>query len=353
MSSTRGYSHGANGFLPALQFLSPEVASARALASKAMIDDSPAPGLLGRRLVFVLGKGGVGRSTLAAALGLLAARRGARTIVAEVSGRGELAQLFGVGVQPGEVEVAPRLWAIQIATERALDEYLHEHLPLRMLADLVGATRLIGYLAAATPGLRELLNVGKLWELAQPERRVPDVSPYDLVVVDAPASGHSLALLTAPRTFARTAQGGPIARQGGRIDEFLHDRRSTAVVAVARPEDAAVSELLDLNARLLREANLPVDLVVVNAVSDERLDEADASALRRALGRPPELPPAAQAAVERVLAADHESRLERDQIERLAAALPSVPRVELRRSYSGDLDLVELEALAAQLEAEL
>jgi hypothetical protein len=65
------------------------------------------------------------------------------------------------------------------------------------------------------------------------------------------------------------------------------------------------------------------------------------------------LPPAAQAAVERVLAADHESRLERDQIERLAAALPSVPRVELRRSYSGDLDLVELEALAAQLEAEL
>jgi len=318
-----------------------------------MIDDSPAPGLLGRRLVFVVGKGGVGRSTVSAALGLLAARRGARTIVAEVSGRGELAQLFDVGVEPGEVEVSTRLWAIQIDTERALDEYLHEHLPLRMLADLVGATRLIGYLAAATPGLRELLNVGKLWELAQPERRVPDVSPYDLVVVDAPASGHSLALLTAPQAFARTAQGGPIARQGGRIDEFLHDRRSTAVVAVARPEDAAVSELLELNERLLHEAELPLDLIVVNAVSDEGLDQADAAVLRRVLGRPRELPAAAQVAVERALAGDRESRLEREQIERLAAALPTVPRVELRRCYGGELDLVELEGLAEQLAAAL
>jgi anion-transporting ArsA/GET3 family ATPase len=318
-----------------------------------MIDGSPAPGLLGRRLVFVVGKGGVGRSTLAATLGLIAARHGARTIVAEVSGRGELAQLFGVAAEPGEVEVAPRLWAIQIDTERALDEYLHEHLPLRMLADLVGATRLIGYLAAATPGLRELLNVGKLWELAQPERRVPDGSPYDLVVVDAPASGHSLALLTAPRTFARTAQGGPIARQGGRIDAFLHDRRRTAMIAVTRPEEAAVSELLDLNGRLLREAGLPVDLIVVNGVSDERLDDADARALRAVLGRPPELPARARAAVERTLAADLESRIEREQIERLAAGLPGVPRVELLRSYSGEFGLVELEALATQLEAEL
>jgi anion-transporting ArsA/GET3 family ATPase len=318
-----------------------------------MIDGAPQPGLLSRRLVFVVGKGGVGRSTLSAALGLLAARRGARTIVAEVSGRGELAQLFDVAVEQGEVEVAPRLWSIQIDTERALDEYLHEHLPLRMLADLVGATRLIGYLAAATPGLRELLNVGKLWELAQPERRVPDVSPYDLVVVDAPASGHSLALLTAPRAFARTAQGGPIARQGGRIDEFLHDRTSTGVVAVARPEDAAVSELLELKERLLREAELALDLVVVNAVSDELLDEADASALRGALGRGGDLPAAGRVAVERALTGDLEARLEREQIERLAAALPAVPIVELRRCYSGELALVALEALAEQLGAAL
>ncbi|HEX2703320.1 MAG TPA: ArsA-related P-loop ATPase, partial [Solirubrobacteraceae bacterium] len=310
-------------------------------------------GLLSRRLGFVVGKGGVGRSTVSAALGLLAARRGQRTIVAEVSGRGELAQLFGVVAEQGEVEVAPRLWAIQIDTERSLDEYLHEHLPLRMLADLVGATRLIGYLAAATPGLRELLNVGKLWELAQPERRVPDVSPYDLVVVDAPASGHSLALLTAPQAFARTAQGGPIARQGGRINAFLHDPANTGVLAVARPEDAAVSELLELGEQLRRDGGMPLDLVVVNAASDERLDEADANALRRVIGRPGDLPAGARIAVERALTGDLEARLEREQIDRVAAALPAVALVELRRCYDGELGLAALEALAEQLEAVL
>ena len=123
------------------------------------------------------------------------------------------------------------------------------------------------------------------------------------------------------------------------------------MVAIARPEDAAVSELLELNERLLLEAKLPLDLVVVNAVSDERLDEADASALRGVLGRPGELPLGARVAVERALSGDLESRLEREQIERLAAALPAVARVELRRCYGGELGLFELAALATELEA--
>jgi anion-transporting ArsA/GET3 family ATPase len=313
-----------------------------------MTDRSAVP-LLSRRLLFVVGKGGVGRSTTAAALGLLAARRGARTIVAEASARGELAQLFGVDAEQGEVEVAPRLWAIQLDTGRALDEYLHEHLPLRMLADLVGATRLIGYLAAATPGLREMLHVGKLWELAQPQRRVAGTSSYDLVVVDAPASGHSLALLAAPQTFARAAQGGPIARQGARIDDFLHDPACTGLVAVARPDDAAVSELLELHDRMRDEVDLALDLLVVNAVSTEPLDGADAAALHAALVTPGALAAESRVAVVRALAEDREAGLEREQIARLAQALPGTPLVELRRCESGELGVGELEALAEQL----
>jgi anion-transporting ArsA/GET3 family ATPase len=308
---------------------------------------------LDRRLVFVVGKGGVGRSTVAGAVGLLAARRGAQTIVAEVSGRGELLQRFGVADEEGEVEVAPHLWAIQIDTARALDEYLHEHLPLRMLADLVGATRLIGYLAAATPGLREMLNLGKLWELAQTERRVPGTHPYDVVVVDAPASGHSLALLSAAQTFARTAQGGPIARQGGRIDEFLHDREQTAIVAVARPDDAAVTELLELRQRLSDEAGLALDLLVVNAVSREPLDDGQTSSLRAALDQGGLLDAGARLAVQLALREDRESQIEREQIARLTRDLPDIPLVELRRTEHGELASHELEALADQLAAVL
>ncbi len=314
--------------------------------------NNPSTALLSRRLIFVVGKGGVGRSVTAGALALLAARGGARTILAESGGRGELSQRFGVAVGSGEAEIAPGLFAIQIETARALDEYLGEHLPLRMLADIVGATRLIGYLAAATPGLREMLNVGKLWELAQPDRRVPGASPYDVVVVDAPASGHALALLTAPRAFARTAGAGPIARQGSRIDEFLHDATSTAVVAVARAEDSAISELLELRTRLERDAELRLDLVVVNALSGPPLNDQDAQALRDALAGP-SLLAEARAAIELLLSEDRLSRLELAQVARLRNALGDVAIAQLRRTEGDELRVGELETLATELEGAL
>jgi anion-transporting ArsA/GET3 family ATPase len=305
--------------------------------------------LLERKLLFVVGKGGVGRSTVAAALGLLAARRGARTLVAEVSGRGEMAELFATTPQQGEVQVAPGLWAIQIDTGQALSEYLDEHLPLRVLADLVGATRLIGYLAAATPGLREMLSAGKLWELAQPQRRVADAAAYDVVVVDAPASGHAFALLSAPQTFAAMAQGGPISRQGGRIDAFFHDAEATAIVGVARAEDAAVSELIDLQRRLREDLALPLDLVAINTVVQSEFEQSDIAKLRTALSAGA-LADAARGAVESALLEDRESRYEREQIARLAGSLPKAPLVELARADAAELGLAEVEALSRQLE---
>ena len=315
-----------------------------------MTVSSQRPPLLSRRLIYVLGKGGVGRTTVAAALGLLSSRRGARTIVAELSGRGELARLFGHEVERGEVEIAPRLWAIQIDTATALDEYLAGHLPLRMLADLVGATRLIGYLAAATPGLRELLNAGKVWELAQTERRVPDASPYDLVIVDAPASGHALALLTAPQSFARAAQGGPIARQGGRIAETLRDPALTALIGVARGNDAAVTELVELTQRIDEELGLALSLVAVDALPQAPLDDGDAAALARARGS---LGGAARTAIDRALAQSRDAHVAREEVERLRRELAGTPLVELPRSDSAEFGLAELETLAAQLEVAL
>jgi anion-transporting ArsA/GET3 family ATPase len=286
-------------------------------------------------------------------------RRGERTIVAEVSGRGELAQLYGRAEDAGseraggEVEVAPQLWSIQIDTARALAEYLREHLPLRMLADLVGATRLIGYLAAATPGLRELLNAGKVWELAQPQRRIPNAAPFDLVIVDAPASGHALALLCAPQAFARAAQGGPIAHQGGRIDEMLHDRTQTALVAVARAEDGAVSELLELCEALASQLGLTPDLIAVNAVPRKRFEPGDVETLRSTLTRTGTLTAAARPALERALAEARGCSAAREQIERLAQALPGVPLVELEDSETARFGLTEVESLSRQLEVAL
>ncbi|MGD0196674.1 MAG: ArsA family ATPase [Solirubrobacteraceae bacterium] len=310
---------------------------------------SPTTSPAERRLVFVLGKGGVGRTTIAAALGLLDASRGARTIVAEVSARGELPELFGASATAGESEVAPNLWTLQIDTSRALDEYLHEHMPLRMLADMVGATRLVGYLAAATPGLRELLNAGKLWELAQPERRIADARPYDRVIVDAPASGHALGLLTAPGAFARTAQGGPIARQGGRIDEMLHDRSRTALIAVTRPLDAAISELLELRRALRDSAGLELDLVAVNATPPPGLARADIAQLEGVLSANGGLAPNARAAVGRALAEERARKTAAQQLERLGHELNGVPLIELPTLYSAQIGTTELATLTGLL----
>jgi anion-transporting ArsA/GET3 family ATPase len=309
--------------------------------------------LLERRLLFVLGKGGVGRTTVAAALGLSGAAGGARTIVAEVSARGELPDLFGRRAGESEVELAPHLWTIQIDTRRSLDEYLHGHLPLRMLADVVGATRLIGYLAAATPGLRELLNTGKLWELAQTERRVPLTDPYRLVVADAPASGHALGLLTAPRTFAQTAQAGPIARQGERIDDMLHDPARTGFVGVTRAADAAVTELIELRAALRERAELDLDLVVVNYCPPAGASSTDVEALRAALARDGALPSDARAAIKRALFEERMRTVALEQIARLEQELAGVPLVKLPALYVERVGLADISALASELGAAL
>src|SRR5262249_56353837 len=115
-----------------------------------------------------------------------------------------------------------------------------------------------------TPGMRELLTVGKVWELAQRPRRTRGTRPYDLVILDAPATGHAAGLLGAPRTFASIANVGPVARQGAAIDRMLRDRRSTGVIAVATPEQMAVSETLDLRRTLAESLDIGLDAVVVN-----------------------------------------------------------------------------------------
>jgi anion-transporting ArsA/GET3 family ATPase len=221
--------------------------------------------VLDRRLIFVTGKGGVGKSTVAHAFGRLAARQGQRVIIAEL----------GAGSGAGgidEVALSPGLFSITIDPQAAMEEYL------RVKAGAVGGalahSRLFGALAMATPGLRELLAMGKIWELAQLQRRTRDGDVYDLVIVDAPATGHGVATLRTPQVFADTARVGPIAHQAERIAATLADRSFTAVVGVSLAEEMPVRETLSLADTL--EADGPgLDLVVVNARYPERFDAAE------------------------------------------------------------------------------
>src|SRR4051794_28518151 len=241
--------------------------------------------LLAQPLIVVTGKGGVGKSTVAAALGTAAAARGLRAIVAEVSARDDVSRAFaGAESSAGtfvERDLGDGLHHISIDPESALEEYVKDQLP-RGVSDVLASSRMFSYLVAATPGLRELLTVGKVWELAQPDRRTPGAHPYDLVILDAPATGHGVATLTAPGTFAGAARMGPVARQGGIIHAMLADPVQTGIVAVARPEEMPVNETLALRDTLGAELGQPLAAVVVNGVLPARFRGAEVAVLAAA-----------------------------------------------------------------------
>jgi anion-transporting ArsA/GET3 family ATPase len=242
--------------------------------------------LLDKSLVYVTGKGGVGKTTVAAAIGLASAARGRRTIVCEVAHQDRVSRAFArVGVREEvEVQLEHDLWAITIDPEEALREWLAGQLggpPVRLLA----RSHAFQYLVAAAPGAKELVTIGKVWELAQAQRwdrSNPHI--FDTVVVDAPASGHGLAMLTTPRTYGEIARVGPIRRQAFKIRDMLADPDRTGYVAVALPEEMPVNETLELEQRLQSAVGAGLDAIVVNAVYPERFSKAEAERLREVAG---------------------------------------------------------------------
>ncbi|MFZ0089783.1 MAG: ArsA family ATPase, partial [Solirubrobacteraceae bacterium] len=238
------------------------------------------PGLLERRLIFVTGKGGVGKSTVATALGLVAARGGRRTIVAEVASQERVREAFGQsGDTFEEVELAHDLFTISIDPQRAMEEYLR--VKTGSVGQVLGSSRLFHAFAMATPGMRELLTMGKVWELAQLERRTDGAGVYDLVIVDSPAAGHGVGILRTPRTFAEIARVGPIAHQASTIAATIADPTFTTIVAVATAEEMPVNETLWLR-DALAEDDLPLAATIVNACYPERFSAADVVRLHAA-----------------------------------------------------------------------
>jgi len=307
------------------------------------------PAILDKRLVFVTGKGGVGKSTVATALGLLAARRGLRTIVAELASQERLQVLFRDegGEQFSELELAPGLFTISIDPQQAMEEYLR--VKAGTFGQALGSSRLFQAFAMATPGMRELLSIGKVWELAQLNRRTRGSSPYDLVIVDAPATGHGVGLLRTPRTFAEIARVGPIAHQGRTIAETIADPEFTAVVAVATPEEMPINETLTLADELAKD-RLPLDLVIVNALYPARFEAAEIAELGSALTRTRSA--LARSALRAALSEHARAGTQREQRDRLRERVDG-RLVELPYVFADHLGLPQLQQLADALEAAL
>jgi anion-transporting ArsA/GET3 family ATPase len=298
--------------------------------------------------VIVTGKGGVGKSTVALALGLAAAERGKRTIVCEVAAQEKLSRVFHraeVGFH--EVEMADNLWAISIDPEESMREYVLLQLKVRAMRDLLFRSKIFNYLAAATPGLKELVTFGKVWELAQKQRKGGSGRSYDLVILDAPATGHGVGFLQTPRSFANMARVGPIHAQAETLDAFIRDRRKTGVAIVALPEEMPVNETAGLEHTLTEEVETSVDQIFCNALFPDRFSDQDLDRLEPlAEGNGNAAAAAARAAI-RVAS---RARGQREQLARLTE-MTTAPVSTLPFIFEPEMGLQHLRELAAEVPA--
>jgi anion-transporting ArsA/GET3 family ATPase len=279
--------------------------------------------LLQRELLFVTGKGGVGKSTVAAALADLAVRQGKRVLICEMDAKGAIAAAFEVadlGFEPTEVQ--PGLYAMAMNTEDSLREYLRVVARIPLVGRIGPLARTFDFVADAAPGVKEILSIGKVcYEVREHH--------YDLVVVDAEASGHIVAQIDAPRAIRELVQVGPVREQTEWMLQILGDADRAGLVVVTTPEEMPVAESIELVDKVRSTTEVDVAAVIANRVLPQWFNAADAEVFE-ALSAPAPQALLAEAAGPRVATVFEAASLAQarravaaDHLARLTSALPT------------------------------
>ena len=288
-------------------------------------------GLLDRRLLLVTGKGGVGKSTVAASLALRLASAGLRTLLCEVNTGGRLGRMLGhreVGADVTKVE--PNLSMVDLQPDAAMREYVLSKIRLERVYRAVFENRMVRYFLRFIPALAETVMLGKvLWHL----RQWPDAAGgFDRIVLDLPATGHALTLLGVPQSLLSALPTGPMASEAGWMRDLLIDPNVTSAVLVSLPEELPVNETLELSQALRSRLRIRVGAVVLNQAVESRFGREARSALS---GRP--------GLTALVQGWEEDARRTEESLERLRAI--DAPLVQLPRLVTPRLGRTELESL--------
>ena len=225
------------------------------------------PELLDKRLLLVSGKGGVGKSLVASTLAWTAVQRGKRTLLVELDTVASVSRMFGKaqGNPYRETELTENLFCFHVDGRSGLEEYLHLVLKSGRFVGRIVRSPIYQYFVNVAPGLKELMAVGKLWDLEQKRRPGTDRPQYDLIVVDTPATGHVLAYLQMPMTAADTAKGF-VKREAQKVADLLQDPVRTAFNIVTTPAETPVKEALELYEHARSRLHLPIGSLFINQV---------------------------------------------------------------------------------------
>ncbi len=238
--------------------------------------------LLDRRLIIISGKGGTGKTAAACSLAVAASQKGLRTLLVETAPIESVAAFFekrprALGYEGRELR--PDLHALRIDPPSALAEYVRLQIGLGAVTDRILEMETFQQLLQAAPGWRELIILGKIWQLEQMEDK-RSRPLYDLIIVDAPSTGHGLTFLDVPRVMKSAIRSGPLARHSGWVEELIHDPKRTLLLPVTLPEELPTLETQELVSRAQGDLGIPVDRIIVNrmpqAVEPEALEVLEA-----------------------------------------------------------------------------
>lgn len=298
--------------------------------------------LLLRRFIAVTGKGGVGKSAVAAAIAFAGAAKGRRVLVASMQRHEKTTGFLGAGAPPGEVfEVAENVFAVNITPRAALKEYGMQVLRFERVYRKVFEDNLVKYLLEALPSLEELVMIGKAWYHTQ-ERQETGAWRYDTVVLDLQATGHAMSMLALPGTIAKAAPPGPLRTKAREIHKTLTDPARASLCVVATPEEMPVNEAAEICAQNTREVGIPQGWLFVNRVI-EPMFSPDEVAPRGAQG----------VLLAAVRCAAFRERAARSQAGHLARAredvpLPAVILPEFFREEFGTVEVRELSRIVSE-----